>query len=1390
MASKSKTKDGNDSRYVSRQPHSNDTPPHTPNPIHQVSSVIHSRIRTSSRGSGESGRSAPFSGLLRRSHPRPAPIEVSQLTHETPPPTGTVESSPPPLPTPLLAGCPGREISGAKSDGRGLTCDFEEPPVLDCPDDLSKTEFHEHPLAHHIELEKGWEKHQLALYGLILPAKVDNGTPTYTWESDPEEQEEADLNMVSMLTEAKTPAKPPTPTERPRTPSNILHKVKSFANFIATSDLEKDMPELPTLKELLDQFGLPPATLIESAPRTFLRPTRSSGSLRPKTPLRTVPSATKLRIKRSTGVDKAQISDPVAPEEMRRVGLDLSQAVVQRKGTADNERISTYATSLRNHSNLISPSMSSNLPFYLLQPQHPTVYFGNNEAPPKFRLAPPRLSPMEYARQYLIAKAKADKEDGGCTVCKPTLIWTWTEGYKEFLLLPRIPKGVQRSFLLDDDKDWKRSDFLKSGFTINNNDAKSRSFTPLPLDLAPSSPLLPARFFGDSHSPTLSTHSRGMSVDSFILDRPLATENKSLHKSAKSPFTGLSASPTNESTGFFVAVHTNSESEFTRSLPFQPTPSSSFRKDPGTKRHHLTAYDRAASATPSQNTFTATLANLRVSEQSPQDTNRTAGVPTNAAVTRLYSAASSQQPITAPSTPANAEEALQSFAAPLAETTNDRHRQSAAVIPMSRPDSALSYRTVIGPNSPILTVERDENNVSPSNADYDGFPPAPVSPLSSSPLSAQTKFVAPPQVTRTLDTHNTLDDAQTQQPIDETFLESISEDEVELADTSSVYSQDSVITVVRHPVAERRHTPLNFMSQARTTGENGQEDLAPRQQESLSSNATRSWARTLQHSPILPPLSYIPNTQSAHPHASSEPLQEYNSNIDRRSRAPSSSISTVSTSITGSIAEQRDRSSTASEASAGSQSLTSVSTSTSRRSQTPIPDSSPLPGRSSTRKHVRSSRIEGSSPKAPSNNSHPSNNISRLPALASVAESPSPSPGICLSTTSPAVNPTDLSRQKPLPRRPDSIQKDAVTKAIESRYTDLPPLQVRRGRAVNSLDYIPASQIYPKPLKISAMKSPSPATTTPPGSRFASGASTDTVVRSASRLIKDVNAEVHREMEEVLSPRTAALVAASKSAEEREDIDTPTHRPLRKLRSLPKPVPWSSPIHPPPNKPLPPIPQNKKKAPSDAPPCTSVDTNYDSGPAISHNPTIAQAPAPPHSSPSVTTFTPDFYNPYPPPKVIWTNGDVTVADFSIPKRAVRPATSMVAFSPYPPTLMDQRQQIRRPESAANLQRLAPAGAPSQARLLGKVVSLAELKQRREAGFSDGSGSDEAIGLTTFLREDISAAPASAKERAEKNGKNDKPEKLEKLEKPDKSNAGSKKKLFGKLFRRNRKDGEK
>ncbi|KAJ3938797.1 uncharacterized protein N0V96_010901 [Colletotrichum fioriniae] len=312
------------------------------------------------------------------------------------------------------------------------------------------------------------------MYGLILPAKVENGTPIYTWESDPEDEEDMDKALV-LSKEMRQPAKPSAQLERPRTPSNILHKVKSFANFIATSDAEKDVPELPTLNELLDQFGLPPGTPSDTAPRSFLRTTRSSSSLRPKTPTRPVPSATKLRSKRSAGISRSQISNPIAPEEMRRVGSDFSQAVARRgRNASGGERDSLYASSLRSPSNLISPSLSTSVPLYLLQPQHPTIYFGQNEAPPEFRHAPPRLAPMEYTRQYYIAKAKAEREGVDCTILKPGTVWAWTEHFKEFLLLPQLPAGLQRNFLPDNGEHCKFSKMGTPG-SLDTDYAKASS---------------------------------------------------------------------------------------------------------------------------------------------------------------------------------------------------------------------------------------------------------------------------------------------------------------------------------------------------------------------------------------------------------------------------------------------------------------------------------------------------------------------------------------------------------------------------------------------------------------------------------------------------------------------------------------------------------------------------------------------------------------------------------------------------------------------------------------------------------------------------------------------------------------------------------------------------
>ncbi|GJD00190.1 hypothetical protein ColKHC_09015 [Colletotrichum higginsianum] len=324
-----------------------------------------------------------------------------------------------------------------------------------------------------------------------------------------------------------------------------------------------------------------------------------------------------------------------------------------------------------------------------------------------------------------------------------------------------------------------------------------------------------------------------------------------------------------------------------------------------------------------------------------------------------------------------------------------------------------------------------------------------------------------------------------------------------------------------------------------------------------------------------------------------------------------------------------------------------------------------------------------------------------------------------------------------------------------------------------------------------------------PGDGAAPDSSIGTATRSASSIIMDVNAEVDREMEQVLSPRTTALVAASESAKEEEEFNTPTRRAPHKPRSFPKPVPWSPPIHPPPNKPLPPIPR-KRNTPSEPPPRTFVDVDCGSGSTVSRAltlshaaavsrakaaslaPVITQAPGPARPTPPIATPTSEFYDPYPPPRVIWTNGDVTVSDFSIPKRIVRPAASMTAIAPRPPSLMDQRQQQVRPQESAVNGKSASAAvpavttspAPSRSRLL---ASMTDMKTRKEtasgysSGSGSGSGSDDAIGMRTFLGEDLASAPALAEEKTQRS---------------EKSAEGRKKKFFGSLFRRNKKTGEK
>ncbi|KAG5809278.1 hypothetical protein H9Q74_005662 [Fusarium xylarioides] len=60
------------------------------------------------------------------------------------------------------------------------------------------------------------------------------------------------------------------------------------------------------------------------------------------------------------------------------------------------------------------------------------------------QLTKPRLSPMEYCRMYLMEKHLSDFQDRPCELPSPDKHWFWTNYYKQFLVIPQIPKVIRR----------------------------------------------------------------------------------------------------------------------------------------------------------------------------------------------------------------------------------------------------------------------------------------------------------------------------------------------------------------------------------------------------------------------------------------------------------------------------------------------------------------------------------------------------------------------------------------------------------------------------------------------------------------------------------------------------------------------------------------------------------------------------------------------------------------------------------------------------------------------------------------------------------------------------------------------------------------------------------
>ncbi|KAF7550407.1 hypothetical protein G7Z17_g5744 [Cylindrodendrum hubeiense] len=285
---------------------------------------------------------------------------------------------------PLLKGMPGREISPAKTDGAAFAGDITVPPILCYPEDLSGTEFCQHPLAQELEM---------------TPFDSDDDTE-YEKVSNSRPKNSGKLKR-RQTRKQEVPPVPPLPPIPEYFRANLTPKV-----------LEKIVKKMRSRQDLVD-IALPE----DLSPEKPQKKTSATGTL-------------KLGIRKRRPSMKLQIS---SPEPIPEAG---SWSLGARRNS-NNTPILTNG--LQSPRPTASRSQSSQ------DTAHPILQ--TRDGPKlKYKLAKPRLSPMEYARLYLIEKALSDREDRPCELPKPKGVRYWTPRWEKFLIIPKIPDAIRRDF--------------------------------------------------------------------------------------------------------------------------------------------------------------------------------------------------------------------------------------------------------------------------------------------------------------------------------------------------------------------------------------------------------------------------------------------------------------------------------------------------------------------------------------------------------------------------------------------------------------------------------------------------------------------------------------------------------------------------------------------------------------------------------------------------------------------------------------------------------------------------------------------------------------------------------------------------------------------------------
>ncbi|KAL6412721.1 hypothetical protein AUP68_03926 [Ilyonectria robusta] len=198
---------------------------------------------------------------------------------------------------------------------------------------------------------------------------------------------------------------------------------------------KEEVPPVPPVPQIPEYFraNLTPKVLEKLVKRMRSRPDLaetpfpedlSSDQPQKKT---SAPGTLKLGIRKRRPSTKLQISSPEPISETSSWSLR-------------SNRHSNIASTITNGSHNSRPAASRSQSSQdavqpILQRDGPKL---------KYELAKPRLSPMEYARLYLVEKALSDRENRPCELPKPTAARYWTPRWEKFLIIPRIPDVIRR----------------------------------------------------------------------------------------------------------------------------------------------------------------------------------------------------------------------------------------------------------------------------------------------------------------------------------------------------------------------------------------------------------------------------------------------------------------------------------------------------------------------------------------------------------------------------------------------------------------------------------------------------------------------------------------------------------------------------------------------------------------------------------------------------------------------------------------------------------------------------------------------------------------------------------------------------------------------------------